>query len=45
MRVLLVASFANIGANWTLLGVYVMMQITGLDPRDILFTGLKTIGI
>ena len=40
MRVLLVASFANIGSMiGTFLGVYVMIQVTGLDPRDILLSG------
>jgi pheromone shutdown-related protein TraB len=46
MRVLLVASLANIGSiAGTLLAVSVIIQVTGLDPRDILFTGLKTLGI
>jgi pheromone shutdown-related protein TraB len=46
MRVLLVASFANIGAaTGAFLGVYVMMQITGLNPKDILLAGLKVIGL
>ena len=46
MRVLLVASFANIGSILgAILGGYVIMQVTGVDPRDILFAGLRTLGI
>ncbi len=46
MRVLLVASFANIGAmTGTFVGAYVMMQVTGLDPRDILLAGFNAIGL
>ena len=46
MRVLLVASFANIGSMaGAFLAVYVMMQVTGIDPRDIFFAGFKTLGI
>ncbi|MGB9941291.1 TraB/GumN family protein [Methanosarcina sp.] len=46
MRVLLVASFANIGSmTGTVLGAYVMMQVTGLDPRDILLAGFNAIGL
>jgi pheromone shutdown protein TraB len=45
MRILLVASFANIGSiAGALLGGYVIMQITGIDPRDIISVGLKTLG-
>jgi pheromone shutdown-related protein TraB len=46
MRVLLVASFANIGSiAGAFLGGYIIMQVTGFDPRDIIFAGLKTIGL
>jgi pheromone shutdown protein TraB len=46
MRVLLVASFANIGSmTGTFLGAYVMMHVTGLDPREILLAGLNGIGL
>ncbi|WP_292380708.1 TraB/GumN family protein [Methanosarcina sp. UBA289] len=46
MRVLLVASFANLGSmTGTFLGAYVMMQVTGIDPRDILLAGFHAIGL
>ena len=46
MRVLLVASFANIGSIvGALLGGYVIMQVTGFDPMDILFAGLRVLGL
>ncbi|HWR25549.1 MAG TPA: TraB/GumN family protein [Methanosarcina sp.] len=46
MRVLLVASFANIGsATGTFVAAYVMMQITGLDPKDILLSGFSALGL
>jgi pheromone shutdown-related protein TraB len=46
MRVLLVASFANIGSmTGTFVGAYVMMQVTGLDPRDILLSGFSALGL
>jgi pheromone shutdown protein TraB len=46
MRVLLVASFANLGSmTGAFLAAYVMVQITGVDPRDILMAGFKTIGL
>jgi pheromone shutdown-related protein TraB len=46
MRVLLVASFANIGSViGTFLGAYVMIQVTGLDPRDILLSGFSALGL
>ena len=46
MRVLLVASFANIGSIvGAFLGGYVIMQVTGFDPRDILFAGLRVLGL
>jgi len=45
MRVLLVASFANIGnVVGAILGGYIIMQVTGFDPRDIIFAGLRTLG-
>ncbi len=46
MRVLLVASFANIGSMaGTFLGAYVMMHVTGIDPRDILLSGFNALGL
>lgn len=46
MRVLLVASFANIGSMiGTFLGAYVMIQVTGLDPREILLSGFSALGL
>ncbi|WP_292389189.1 TraB/GumN family protein [Methanosarcina sp. UBA5] len=46
MRVLLVASFANIGSmTGTFVAAYVMMHVTGIDPRDILLSGFNAIGL
>ncbi|AKB30620.1 Pheromone shutdown protein [Methanosarcina siciliae C2J] len=46
MRVLLVASFANIGSViGTFLGAYVMMQVTGLDPQELLHSGFSALGL
>lgn len=46
MRVLLVASFANVGsATGAFVAAYVMMQITGLGPMDIVHAGLNVIGL
>ena len=46
MRVLLVASFANLGSmTGAFLAAYVMIQVTGIDPRDILMAGFKTLGL
>ena len=46
MRVLLVASFANIGsATGTFVAAYVMMQVIGLDPRVILQSGFSALGL
>jgi pheromone shutdown-related protein TraB len=46
MRVLLVASFANIGSMaGVFLAVYVVILVIGIDPRDIFFAGFKTLGI
>ncbi len=46
MRVLLVASFANIGsATGAFVAAYVMMQITGLGPMDVIHAGLNVIGL
>ena len=46
MRVLLVASFANVGsATGFFVAAYVMMRITGLGPMDIIHAGLNTIGL
>jgi len=45
-RVILVAALANIGSMiGTFLGVYVMMQIAGIDPRDVISAGLRGIGL
>ncbi|MDD2438929.1 MAG: TraB/GumN family protein [Methanosarcinaceae archaeon] len=45
MRVLLVASFANIGSViGTFLGVHIMLQVTGLDPIEIIKTGFSALG-
>lgn len=45
-RVILVAAFANIGSMiGTFLGVYVMMQVTGVDPRDVISAGFTAIGL
>ena len=45
MRVLLVASFANIGsATGAVVAAYVMMEVTGLGPMDILHAGFNAIG-
>jgi pheromone shutdown protein TraB len=46
MRVLLVASLTNIGSIvGAVLGGYVIMQVTGTESSDILFAGLKVIGL
>jgi len=46
MRVLLVASFANIGSmTGTVVGAYVTMHLIGLDPRDILLSGFSALGL
>ncbi len=46
MRVLLVASFANVGsATGFFVAAYVMMRVTGLGPMDIIHVGLNTIGL
>jgi len=45
MRVLLVASFANIGSmTGTAVGAYVTIKVIGLDPRDILLSGFTALG-
>ncbi|MHC1576322.1 MAG: TraB/GumN family protein [Methanosarcinaceae archaeon] len=45
-RVILVAALANIGSMiGTFLGIYVMIQATGIDPTEIISTGLQTIGL
>jgi len=44
-RVILVAAFANIGSMiGTFLGVYVMMQVAGIDPREVIRAGFAGIG-
>ncbi|MGP8321826.1 MAG: TraB/GumN family protein [Methanosarcinaceae archaeon] len=44
-RVILVAAFANIGSMiGTFLGAYVMMQVAGIDPREIIIAGFANIG-
>ena len=46
MRVLLVASFANIGsATGAFVAAYVMMRVTGLGPMDILHAGFTALGL
>ena len=46
MRVLLVASFANIGSViGTFLGAYVMMHVTGLNPQALLSSGFSALGL
>jgi pheromone shutdown-related protein TraB len=46
MRVLLVASFANIGsATGAFVATYVMMKITNLGPMDILSAGFHALGL
>jgi len=46
MRILLVASFANLGSmTGAILAAYVMIEVTGIDPRDILMAGFKALGI
>ncbi|MEA1984406.1 MAG: TraB/GumN family protein [Euryarchaeota archaeon] len=45
-RVVLVAALANIGSMiGTFLGVYVMIQVTGIDPTELIGAGLRTIGL
>ena len=45
-RVILVAALANIGSMiGTFLGVYVMMQVAGIDPRGVINAGFHTIGL
>ncbi|SES97838.1 pheromone shutdown-related protein TraB [Methanococcoides vulcani] len=45
-RVIMVAAFANIGSTiGTFLGVYVMVQVTGIDPREVIGAGLMAIGL
>lgn len=46
MRVLLVASFANLGSMaGVLLAVYVVINIVGMDPRDIFMNGFRNLWI
>ncbi|AKB56513.1 MULTISPECIES: TraB/GumN family protein [Methanosarcina] len=46
MRVLLVASFANIGSmTGTVVAAYVMLHVTGIDPRDVLLSGFNALGL
>ena len=46
MRVLLVASFANIGsALGTFVAASVMMDVTGLDIKEVLLSGFNAIGL
>ena len=46
MRVLLVASLTNIGSLvGACLGGIVIMRITGINPSDIIFAGLRVIGL
>jgi pheromone shutdown-related protein TraB len=46
MRVLLVASFANLGSmTGAFVAAYVMVQITGIDPKEVLLAGFHTLGL
>jgi len=46
MRVLLVASFANLGSMaGVILAVYVVIHVIGVDPRDIFMASFRTLGI
>ena len=46
MRVLLVASFANLGSMaGVVLAVYVVWHVIGVDPRTIFMAGFRTLGI
>ena len=46
MRVLLVASFANVGSViGTFIGAYVMVQVTGIDPREVILSGFSALGL
>ena len=46
MRVLLVASFANIGSViGTFLGAWVVIQVAGVDPREIILSGFSALGL
>lgn len=46
MRVLLVASFTNIGSVvGAFLGGFVILKVTGTEPSEIIFAGLKVIGL
>ncbi len=45
-RVIFVAAMANIGSiAGTFLGVYVMMQVAGINPQEIIQTGLGGLGL
>ena len=45
-RVIMVAALANLGSViGTILGVYVMVTVTGLDPRDIIEAGFNNLMI
>jgi pheromone shutdown-related protein TraB len=45
MKILLVASLTNIGSLvGAVLGGFIIVHLTGIDPRDILFAGLRTLG-
>lgn len=46
MRVLLVASFANLGSMaGVLLTVFIVTRFFGVDPRDVFMAGFRTLGI
>jgi pheromone shutdown-related protein TraB len=46
MRVLLVASFANLGSmTGAFVAAYVMVRVTGIDPKDVLLAGFHTLGL
>ncbi|WP_052306390.1 hypothetical protein [Methanosalsum zhilinae] len=45
-RVILVAALANLGSVLgTFLGAYVMIQVAGIDPREVISAGLAGIGL
>jgi pheromone shutdown-related protein TraB len=45
-RVILVTALTNLGSMiGTFLGVYVMMQVAGIDPRDVISAGFSAIGL
>jgi|GEM_PF-5394479 hypothetical protein len=46
MLIFLVASFANLGIiTGAFPATYVMIQVTGIDPKEILSAGFRALGI